>query len=111
MPRRSIFSAAERSSLIALPDTTDELIRHYTFNETDLAIIRQHRGSMNRLGFAINLSYMRHPGIMLGAEEEPFAPLLRFVSTQIDEPLESWAEYGQRAETRREHLLELQSVF
>ena len=48
---------------------------------------------------------------MLGAEEEPFAPLLRFVSTQIDEPLESWAEYGQRAETRREHLLELQSVF
>jgi len=26
-------------------------------------------------------------------------------------PLEAWADYGQRAETRREHLLELQSVF
>ncbi|WP_404852226.1 hypothetical protein, partial [Escherichia coli] len=34
MPRRSILSAAERESLLALPDTKDELIRHYTFSET-----------------------------------------------------------------------------
>ena len=40
MPRRSILSPAERDSLLALPDAKDELIRHYTFNETDLAIIR-----------------------------------------------------------------------
>ena len=44
MPRRSILSAAERESLLALPDTKDELIRHYTFSETDLSIIRQRRG-------------------------------------------------------------------
>ena len=31
MPRRSILSAAERESLLALPDTKDELIRHYKF--------------------------------------------------------------------------------
>ncbi|HBZ0653306.1 TPA: DUF4158 domain-containing protein [Klebsiella pneumoniae] len=36
MPRRSILSAAERESLLALPDTKDELIRHYTFSESDL---------------------------------------------------------------------------
>jgi hypothetical protein len=40
MPRRSILSLAERDSLLTLPDDKDELIRHYTFNETDLAIIR-----------------------------------------------------------------------
>lgn len=40
MPRRSILSAAERESLLALPDTKDELIRHYTFSESDLSIIR-----------------------------------------------------------------------
>lgn len=39
MPRRSILSAAERESLLALPDTKDELIRHYTFSESDLSII------------------------------------------------------------------------
>ena len=111
MPRRSILSPAERDSLLTLPDTKDELIRHYTFNETELSIIRQHRGPANQLGFAVQLCYMRHPGVMLGVEEEPFAPLLRMVAGQLKVPIESWAAYGQRAETRREHLLELQSVF
>lgn len=32
MPRRSILSAAERDSLLALPDFKNELIQHYTFN-------------------------------------------------------------------------------
>lgn len=36
MPRRSILSAAERDSLLALHDTQDELIRNYTFSEPDL---------------------------------------------------------------------------
>ena len=40
MPRRSILSAAERESLLALPDTKDELIRHYTSSDSDLSIIR-----------------------------------------------------------------------
>nr|HDI1972765.1 DUF4158 domain-containing protein [Klebsiella pneumoniae] len=47
MPRRSILSAAERESLLALPDSKDDLIRHYTFNDTDLSIIRQRRGPAN----------------------------------------------------------------
>ena len=41
MPRRSILSAAERQSLLALPDTKDELIRHYTFNEADVVFRRR----------------------------------------------------------------------
>lgn len=41
MPRRSILSAAERDSLLVLPDAKDELIQHYTFNETDLSIGRR----------------------------------------------------------------------
>ena len=111
MPRRSILSSSERDSLLALPDSKDELIRHYTFNETDLSIIRQHRGSANRLGFAVQLCYMRYPGVTLAAEAEPFRPLLLMVANQLKVPHDSWPEYGQRAETRREHLLELQTVF
>ena len=111
MPRRSILSAAERDSLLTLPDAKDELIRHYTFNETDLAIIRQHRGSANRLGFAVQLCYLRFPCVILGIDEWPFPPLLRMVAAQLKVPLESWEEYGQREQTRREHLVELQMVF
>src|SRR5260364_79611 len=44
MPRRSILSAIEKQSLLALPDAKDELICHYTFSESDLSIIRQRRG-------------------------------------------------------------------
>ena len=50
MPRRSILSATEHESLLALPDAKDELIRLYTFNDADLAIIRQRRGAANRHG-------------------------------------------------------------
>lgn len=83
MPRRSILSAAERESLLALPDTKDELIRHYTFSETDLSIIRQRRGPANRLGFAVQLCYLRFPGILLGVDEPPFPPLLKLVADQL----------------------------
>ncbi|MEH3425667.1 DUF4158 domain-containing protein, partial [Enterobacter roggenkampii] len=99
MPRRSILSAAERESLLALPDTKDELIRHYTFSESDLSIIRQRRGPANRLGFAVQLCYLRFPGVILGADEPPFPPLLRLVANQLKVGIESWDEYGQREQT------------
>jgi TnpA family transposase len=111
MPRRSILSSAARDSLFVLPDTQDEIIRYYTLTESDIAITNQHRGGANRLGFAVQLCYMRYPGRMLSAGEAPFPPLLKFVAAQIKEPAECWTEYAQRAETRREHMLELQSIF
>jgi len=60
MPRRSILSATEREGLLAIPTASDELIRLYTFSDTDLALIRQHRGAQNRLGFAVLLCYGEH---------------------------------------------------
>jgi len=111
MPRRSILSAAERESLLALPDTKDDLIRHYTFSDTDLAIIRQRRGPANRLGFAVQLCYLRFPGIFLGVDQSPSLPLLKLVADQLKVGVESWNDYGQREQTRREHLVELQTVF
>jgi Domain of unknown function (DUF4158) len=68
MPRRSILSAADRESLLALPDNRDDLIRRYTLTSSDIAVIRQRRGPANRLGFAVQLSYLRYPGVVLGVE-------------------------------------------
>ena len=111
MPRRSVFSASERDSLLVIPNTQDELIRYYTLSELDLSIIRQHRGAENRLGFAVQLCYMRYPGVMLNAEEKPDPLLLRLVANQLQITEATWSKYGQRDKTRREHLVELQSVF
>ena len=76
MPRRSILSVLERASLYAVPD---DLITRFAFTEQDLTIIGSHRGVENRLGFAVQLAYMRFPGVMLGVDEEPSSIVVRFV--------------------------------
>ena len=110
MPRRSIFTAVERASLLALPDNQDELIKQYTFTVDDLRIMRALRGPANCLGFAVQLCYMRFPGVILGVDDEPQQPLLHYVASQLNVPV-NWKEYRGRAQTRREHLVELQSTF
>jgi len=72
MPRRSILTAAERETLLGWPEAQAELIRHYALRATDLAIVRQHRGAANRLGYAVQLCYVRHPGVALGPREKHF---------------------------------------
>jgi len=68
MPRRSILSAVDGENLLALPDTKDDQLRHYTFSDTNLFIIRQCRGPSNRLGIAVQLCYPRFPRITLGVD-------------------------------------------
>jgi TnpA family transposase len=109
MPRRSILSASESESLLALPDTKDELIRHYTFSESDLSIIWQRRGNHNRIGFAVQMCYLRYPGFALPIDAEPPILLLELVGKQLGIEPDAWAQYAKRLETRREHLAELQT--
>ena len=111
MPRRSILSATDLANLLTLTEDDDEFIRRYTLSDTDLALIRQRRGAANRLGFAIQLCYMRYPGVTLTVETQPSERLLRLVAGQLKVASTEWSDYGQRAETRREHVLELQVVF
>jgi TnpA family transposase len=109
MPRRSLLTPAERAGLLAFPTTDDELIRQYAFSEPDLAAIHQRRGNHNRLGFAVQLCYLRHPGFALSIDAEPPAPLLALVGRQLRIDPAVWPQYAQRPETRREHLTELQA--
>lgn len=111
MPRRSLFTATERELLLAFPDDETDIIRYYTFSEQDLSLIRQHRGAHNRLGFSIQLCYLRYPGHSLPVDGEPPPFLLQTVSQQLKIDSAIWPQYAERAETRREHLLELQTVY
>jgi len=109
MRRRSILSAAERDSLLALPDSEDELIRHYTFSEPDLSLIRQRRGDANRLGVAVQLCLLRFPGQGLLPDAVVPRPLLQWIGRQLRLAPACWPQYAEREETRREHLLELRA--
>ncbi|HQR96956.1 MULTISPECIES: Tn3 family transposase [unclassified Polaromonas] len=109
MPRRSVLSVTERDSLLVLPDDKDELIRHYTFNETDLSLIRQRRGDANRLGVAVQLCLLRFPGQGLLTDTIVSASLLGWIGRQLRIDPACWPQYAERETTRREHLLELRT--
>jgi hypothetical protein len=104
-----MLTAADRETLLALPESDDELIRRYTFSETDRALIRLRRGDANRLGFAVQLCLLRYPGHALTADRDAPAVLIRWVARELWLDSSVWKDYGERAETRREHLLTLRA--
>jgi TnpA family transposase len=109
MKKHEILSPQSRATLFDPPTEPAAIVRHYTFSPEDMVLIRQRRRAANRLGFAVNLAYLRLPGRLLGVEEAPPADMLGFVAKQIAcEPADLDA-YAQRSETRREHVGELQS--
>jgi TnpA family transposase len=89
MPRKAVLSAAQQAALIALPSAY-HLRLHYTLSENDLAIVRSKRGPHNRLGFAIQLCYLRFPGQAMALEAEPSAELLAHVARQIQVAPATW---------------------
>lgn len=56
-----ILSVTERTSLLAIPESGDDFIRYYTFNEPDLSRSGSAGGDANRLGFAVQLCLLRYP--------------------------------------------------
>lgn len=107
MPRREVLTPVERVQLFAFPDDEGELIRLGTLSRTDLTFIRHHRGDHNRLGIAVQMTYLRYPSRMLGESEAPHPPLLGIVAAQLKVTPAAWSLYATRDETRREHLQEL----
>jgi TnpA family transposase len=93
MPRRSLLSAAERATLLAMPEGRDDIIRHYTLGEPDLSLIRQHRGDANRLGFAVQLCLLRYPGYAMGGKTAVPEPVIQWIASQIQADASAWAEY------------------
>jgi hypothetical protein len=89
---------------------TDELrVEYHTLSETDLALIHQHRGAENRLGFAVQLCYMRYPGIVL--PEFPCQKTVEFIAHQLSIDPELFYEYGKGINTIHKHSVELQTFF
>ena len=109
MARRSILSATERDSLLAFPESQDDLIQHYSFTESDLSLIRQRRGDANRIGFAVQLCLLRYPGYALAGDMPVPDPVVQWVARQVQSDAAAWPQYGIRDETRREHFQELRA--
>ena len=108
MSRRTLLSAEQRARLFSVSTDATEMTRHYMLNADDLTLIRGRRRASNRLGFAVQFCALRHPGRVLEPSELPPVEMLAFVAKQIGVDPTLFADYAHRAETRREHLIELQ---
>ena len=107
MPWRDLLSSAQRSQLLALPGSRREMEEVYTLTPADRDFIATHRTASNRLGVAVQLCFLRHPGRAWTPEETVPVPMLRFIAGQIGVPPSALAGYARRDQTRRSHFVEL----
>ncbi len=111
MAWRQLFTDEQWASLLSPPRDEREIVRHCTLSRDDLDLIAAKRSDHSRLGFAVLLCYLRHPGRALEAGETPPAELLAFIADQLDVDVAAFNRYQQRDQTRREQLAELVARF
>jgi TnpA family transposase len=80
MSLRTLLSADQRARLFAIPTDSSEMPRHYIIGKEDMALIRTKRRSINRLGFAVQLCLLRHPGLGMGPADQPPGAMIAFVA-------------------------------
>jgi hypothetical protein len=92
-----------------MPTGTEDLEAHYTLSEADMSLIRQRRGDANRLGFAVQLCLLRHPGIALADDTEVAPDMVSWLASRVGVSIAAWDKYGTRGETRQEHGREIRA--
>ena len=107
MSKKSVLSALEKISLMKLNDELRE--ENHKLSESDMNVIQQHRGEENRLGFAVQLCYMRYPGTAM--PDKPSKEIIEFIAMQLNVPPSLFENYGNRKSTMYEHSLELRTLF
>jgi hypothetical protein len=108
MARRPQLTAEQRSALFDPPRLPRELVRHYTLSGGDLDLVLRCRGDHNRLGYAVQLAYLRCPGRLLRPEERPPAELVEAIADQLGVPPCLLDPYLAQDQTRRRHAGDLQ---
>lgn len=63
--------------------TNEQLAAHFFLDDTDKKVIYNHRGSHNRLGFAVQLGTVRFLGTLLSDPAEVPASVVSYISQQL----------------------------
>jgi TnpA family transposase len=106
----SYLNAEQRQELMEIPSDLSErdLARYYSFTQEELKLINSRRRPENRFGFAVQLALLRFPGRPLAEYHGDFRQvphsILKTISHQIELPVSTYKEYGQRISTLYEHI-------
>ena len=67
----------------------------------------ERRGDANRLGCAVQLALLRHPGTALAFLDQPVDALVAWMARHLDIPAAAFAEYARRPQTMTDHARQL----
>ncbi|HEY3849071.1 MAG TPA: Tn3 family transposase, partial [Acetobacteraceae bacterium] len=107
MTRRGLLTDDERQRLLGVPNEPDALTRLFTLARSDHDLISGRRGAANRLGFAVQLALLRHPGSALAHMDQPVDTLVAWLARLLRLPFSAFAAYGRRPQTMTDHAREL----
>ena len=103
MAGKTILTPGQRAALFDPPTDPSIIERVYTLGSAELAEIFRRRRPANRIGFAVQLCYLRAPGRALRADEAPPLPMLALLAEQLTCTVKDFDLYADRSPTLREH--------
>jgi TnpA family transposase len=107
LARRQLLTDEERQVLLGIPPDADSLARLFTLSRLDRNLVAERRGDANRLGCAVQLALLRHPGTALAYLDQPTDALVTWMAGQLDIPAAVFAEYARRPQTMTDHARQL----
>lgn len=107
----NFLSEVERSRLTQFPSTIpdSDLMAYFKLSADDQVQINRQRQTHNRLGFALQLSTLRYLGFCPDDLQHPPPEAIEYLARQLSIPVADLAAYGKRAQTRTDHLQQIQS--
>jgi TnpA family transposase len=93
----------ERQALLGVPLNPDDLARLFTLSRSDRDLVAGRRNDASRLGFAVQLALLRHPGTTLANLDRSSAPLVAWLAGQLDIPPAAFDDYARRPQTMTDH--------
>lgn len=107
MARRQLLTDEERQALLGIPSDADTLTRLFTLSRSDRDLVAERRGDANRLGYAVQLALLRHPGTALAYLDQPIDALVAWMADHLEIPQAAFAEYARRPQTVTDHARQL----
>ena len=103
MKSRQMLTDEERHALLGVPDDPDNLARLFTLSRSDQDLVAERRNDASRLGFAVQLALLRHPGMVLANLDRSPAQLVAWLAGQLDIPPGAFDDYARRPQTMTDH--------
>jgi Domain of unknown function (DUF4158) len=103
MAHRQLLTDEERRALLGIPLDADSMARCFTLSRADQELVAARRRDSNRIGFAVQLALLRHPGIALAHLEQPIEPLVDWLARQLEIPSAPFIGYARRPQTMTDH--------